>query len=173
MDAGPQAAGPGTPAPGRREPFNVTRIAIIVLFAAGNAVLLPLAPLWYLQAAFCGVFLLVAWLSLIRSLDSFYVLCAGEPAVILAGTMSPWGALALQLLLLAILAESAGFLRGARDGVIYAMFCLFATGVTAWVLTFRQVALPLVILAVAGIAVVALCLAAEYRYTARFRREVA
>jgi len=119
MDAGPQAAVPGTPSPGRQEPVDVTRIALIVLFAAGNAVLLPLAPFWYLQVAFCGVFLGVAWLSLIRSQNSFYVLCAGEPAVILAGTMSPWGALALQLLLVAILAESAGFLRSTRDGAIY------------------------------------------------------
>jgi hypothetical protein len=175
MDARTPAAVPGTSAPGRQDRgdlMHAMRIVLIVLFAAGNAVLLPSAPFWYLQTAFCGFFLVIAWLSLIRSVDGFYVLCAGEPAVLLAGTVSPWGALALQLLLVAILADSTGFLRSARDGAVFALFCLLSAGVTAWVLTFRHVPPPLVILAVTGVAVVTLCWIAEYRYTARFRRGV-
>jgi len=148
------------------------RIALIVLFAAGTAVMFPFSPFWYLQTAFCGFFLIVAWLSLIRSFDGFYVLCAGEPAAFLAGTVSPYGALALQLILVAILADGTGFLQSARDVAAFALFCLLAAGITAWVLTFRQVALPFVILAIAGVAAVALCWLAEYRYTARFRRGI-
>ena len=149
-----------------------TRIALIVLFAAGNAVLLPFSPFWYLQTAFCGFFLVVAWLSLIRSFDGFYVLCAGEPAVVLAGTVSPYGALAFQLLLVAILADGTGYLHTVHEGILFILFCLVAAWVAAWVLTYRHVALPLVILAIAGVAAVALCWLVEYRYTARFRRGI-
>lgn len=169
------AALPGTSAPDRQERGDLIhspRIALIVAFTAGNAILVPLSPFWYLQMAFCGIFLIAAWVCLIRSFNGFYVLCAGEPAVLLAGTVSPPGALALQLLLVAILAEWTGFLRSLRDVAAFAVFCLIAAGVAAWVLTFRQVALPLVILAIAGVAAVALCWLAEYRYTARFRRGI-
>jgi hypothetical protein len=152
--------------------MQAVRLALIGLFAAGNVGLLLFSPFWYLQAAFLGLFLIAAWLSHIRDLDGFYVLCAGEPAAILSGTVSPWLVLAFQLLLVAILAERTGFLRTARDGAAFALFCVPAAAVTGWVLMFHEVALPLIILAIIGVSLVALCWLAEYRYTARFRRGV-
>lgn len=148
------------------------RLALVMLFAAGNVALFLSSPFWYLQAAFLGLFLIAAWLSLIRSFDGFFVLCAGEPAVFLAGTVSPGVAVALQLLLVAILTEGTGFLRSARDGAAFAIFCLITAGITAGLLTFRHVFLPLLIIGIAAMIAIGICWLAEYQYTSRFRRSI-
>lgn len=147
-------------------------VILIILFGAGNILLVPVSPYWYIQTLVCGIFLLVAFYALIREINRFYVLCAGEPAVVAAGAVSPWAALVLQLLLLAILLEGTGSLRSVRDGAVFGIFCIAAAGVTGFVLAFRHVSTPLFVLVVAGLAVVGICLLAEHQYTARFRREM-
>jgi hypothetical protein len=146
---------------------------LVILFGAGNILLIPVSPYWYIQTGVCGLFLLVAFYALIRDINRFYVLCAGEPAVIAAGAVGPWEALGLQLILLAMLLEGTGFLHSVRDSAIFGVFCLAAAAVTAFVLAFRHVSTPLFVLVIAGLAVVAICLLAEHQYTARFRRKTA
>lgn len=148
------------------------RLALIILFAVANTILLAFSPFWYLQAAFTVFFYLIALAHLMRDLDIFYVLCAGEPPVILAGIQQPWVGIALQLLLLSILADGAGILQNARDAAAFMVFCLVAAGISAGVLVMRQILFPLVILAIAALAAVAFCFLAEYRYTAPFRRRI-
>jgi len=145
-------------------------IALIILFTAGNTVLLPLSPAWYLQIALCGLFLIAVWFAHVRVLNRFYVLCAGEPAVILAGTVIPWAALFLQLVLLATFIAWTGSFRTGGEKGFFTLFCLIAAGIAAGILTFRHVFAPMLILGIAAMAAITLCWLAEYQYINRFRR---
>ena len=149
----------------RRTGGGMNRGAVIpvLLFAGVSLAAARVPPLVYVQAALVAVVFLVYWRAAGHPSRSIFLLCAGEPCVVVAGSTGWLPALAVQLVLVLVFLADTGSLS--LPG-----FIVFA-GVSS-VLAFAariplHVPLPAVFL-VAGIVVaVAVAMVAEFRITAR------
>ncbi len=145
--------------------MNIRPVVPVLLFAAASLAAARAPPLLYVQAALVAAVLLVRWRTGAHPSRSIFLLCAGEPCVVLAGSTGWIAALAVQLVLvLAFLADTGS--------LSFPGFFFFA-GISA-VLSFAvriplHVPFPAVILAAGILIAGAVAVVAEYRITSRLR----
>jgi hypothetical protein len=140
-------------------------------FFAGAAFLAWRSPSWYFLPVPLGIFILALWL--LRNRSPFYVLCAGELTVILAGPVNLWASLALQLVLLLYMSGREGVPGGVWEYASFAFLTLAAAVAAAWITGFRHVTVPLIVIMLSGAAFAGVILVAERSFLFRFRREAA
>lgn len=145
------------------------RAALVVAFLAAVVVLAALSPYWYVTGL-CGVVFAAAAVYMFRSGDHrpFFLVCAGEPAVVAAVSVDPRAAVALQVLLFATL---PGVLSGPRDIAAFAAFALASAGAATIIPGARHALLPLLALTALAGAGGLLVWLASYRFTAQIRRD--
>ncbi len=143
--------------------MNLYSLVPVLLFGAASLAAVRAPPLLFVQVALVAVVILVLWRAAAHPSRSIFLLCAGEPCVVVAGSTGWIAALVVQLaLLLAYLADTGslslpGFLIFAGTSAVFA----FAARIPL------HVPLPAVILATGTIVAVAVAVVAEHRITSR------
>jgi len=129
-------------------------IALPLAFAATALIAAAQTEFWPVIAVLTGIFVLVLYLTMALPERGFYLICAGEPAVVAVGISSLLPALLLQLLLLAIGMHSLGLFRSRTDMPAFLAFCALTLALYPMATFFRQMLYPVLLLGgILGVAV--------------------
>ena len=126
------------------------------------------SPFWYLTVILLILFSAILILTLTWRDRAFYLVCGGEPLVIVSGMMNIWAGCLIQCLLVGIICIAMNLLTSPRDQKVFLSFCgiIFLIGLLIGVS--NHVYLPLLILGAAAAAVLVVRSIRHYQFRKQY-----
>ncbi|HPS23895.1 MAG TPA: hypothetical protein PLM60_10890 [Methanoregulaceae archaeon] len=110
---------------------------------------------WYLPILLLILFSAIFLLTQTGRDRVIYLVCGGEPLVIICGTMNLWAGLIIQCTLAGIISVAMGFFESTWDQRVFALFCGILSLVTLLIELSNHVLLPLFVLGAATTVILA------------------